>query len=111
MFVCIYILEVHVYISILCYADIFFAARVLKKYMYIYIYTYIPYMCTIYRGLGRDLDDDELLSALKGAESVKRPEGKSFGFVEFSSHAAAKSIVEQSARRGMYILIRICVSI
>jgi RNA recognition motif-containing protein len=47
-------------------------------------------------GLSRDTFDDELKDSLPGILSVRRPEGKSFAFVEFESHSAAKAVIEAS---------------
>jgi RNA recognition motif-containing protein len=54
-------------------------------------------------GLGRDLSDRELQNSLTGAVTVRRPPGKSFAFVEFASHQAAKLVVEASVRRGVVL--------
>ena len=47
------------------------------------------------------LASEEILKLLPGSISVRRPDGKNFGFAEFESHAAALRIVEESVKRAV----------
>lgn len=51
----------------------------------------------------RDTSEADLKQVLPNAVSVKKVPGKSFAFVDFSSHDAARKVVEQSVRRGLMI--------
>jgi RNA recognition motif-containing protein len=60
--------------------------------------------CTLFiGGLTRNIQDADLESALQGVKFIRKPPGKSFAFVEFVSHDAAKSAVEAAARRGLMV--------
>lgn len=55
--------------------------------------------CTLFiGGLLRSMTESDLEGVLNDVLSIKRPPGKSFAFVEFTSHAAALKAVEISAR-------------
>lgn len=60
--------------------------------------------CTLFiGGLSRNMQDGDLETALQGVKFIRRPPGKAFAFVEFTSHDAAKSVVESAARRGLMV--------
>ena len=55
--------------------------------------------CTLFiGGLLRSMTESDLEGVLSDVLCIKRPPGKSFAFVEFTSHAAALKAVEISAR-------------
>lgn len=55
--------------------------------------------CTLFiGGLLRSMTESDLEGVLNDVLCIKRPPGKSFAFVEFTSHAAALKAVEISAR-------------
>ena len=49
------------------------------------------------------LPNTEFLSLFPGSTSMRRPEGKTFGFLDFSTHAAALKVVEESSKRAILV--------
>jgi RNA recognition motif-containing protein len=54
-------------------------------------------------GLTKEIGDIELKNSLPKSIAIKRPVGKSFAFVDFETHEAAKKVIEASTRRGFVI--------
>lgn len=54
-------------------------------------------------GLSRETTESDIMHCLPSAVRVSRPDGKSFAFVDFSSHEAAKSVIESSTKQSLTI--------
>jgi len=47
------------------------------------------------------MSSEDIMKLLPGSVSVRRPDGKSFGFADFASHAEAKRVVEEAVKRAV----------
>ena len=58
-------------------------------------------------GLTQNISTQAILKTLPNSVNVRRPDGKSFAFVEFNSHASAKAVIDASAKREVAINDRV----